>query len=171
MADFSTESLAKVQLKHPVEHKKGSFLPVMSSDSALLVHDEDVLHAIRSFLAGALEGPDVIRPQLLLEMVQSREVGPRLISVLTLFTNILLEGKCNMELDDLLFKLDFANEFNCLHRNAEHCQGGHSGDLLFSYSAYRYYSTLQFGSFSSFSQVNPRQGDPLAGLLFSLAIQ
>ena len=74
----------------------------------------------------------------------------------------------NMGADDLLVKLDYANAFNCLHRDHMlnivmevvpeiHC---------FCYSAYRYNCTLQFGSFSLSSQVGPQQGDPLAGLLF-----
>ena len=41
----------------------------------------------------------------------------------------------------------------------------------FCLSAYRNHSILQFGNFSLMSRVGPQQGDPLAGLLFCLAIQ
>ena len=77
----------------------------------------------------------------------------------------------NMGADDVLVKLGFANVFNCFHMN-------HMLNIVkevipkiycFCYSAYRYH--LQFGSFSLSSQVGPQQGDPLAGLLFCLAIQ
>ena len=78
-----------------------------------------------------------------------------------------------MGADDVLFKLDFPNAFNCLHRD----------DMLnivkefvpeiycFCYSAYCCHSTLQFDSFTISSQVGPQQGHPLAGLLFCLAIK
>ena len=79
----------------------------------------------------------------------------------------------NMGAGDVLFKLDFANAFNYLHTN--HMLHIVKEVVLkifcFCYSAYRYQSTLQFGSFSISSQFDPQQGDPLAGLLFCLAIQ
>ena len=46
--------------------------------------------------------PDVIKPQLLWEMVQSHEVGSGLLSDLTSFTNIFLEGKCNPKYQSIL---------------------------------------------------------------------
>ena len=49
MADFSTETFAKLQLKNLAEHKE----PSMPSDSALQVGEEDVFRTIRSFLAGS----------------------------------------------------------------------------------------------------------------------
>ena len=79
----------------------------------------------------------------------------------------------NMGADDVLVKLDFANAFNCLHRD-------HMLNIVkefvpviycFCYSIFRYHSKLQFGSFTISSQVGPQQGDPLAGLLCCLAIQ
>ena len=103
MADFSTESLAKLQLKHPAEHKEALFSPEMPTNSALQVGEEDVLRALRTFPAGSSEGPDGIKLQLLLPIVQLREAGPGLLSAVASFTNILLEEKCNIKYQSILY--------------------------------------------------------------------
>ena len=103
VADFSTKTSAKLQLKHPAEHNEASFPPEMPSDSALQVCEEDLLRVIRSFPVGSSGGPDGIKPQLLLEMVQSSEAGLGLLSAVTSFTNILLEEKCNTKYQNILY--------------------------------------------------------------------
>ena len=62
---------------------------------ALQVSEDKVLGAIRSFPAGSSAGPDAIRPQHLLELVQSRKAGPRLLTSVTAFANLLLAGNCH----------------------------------------------------------------------------
>ena len=63
IADYSAETLAKLQLKHPDKHECISFSPELSPSTALQVEEEDVLRAIRSFPAGSSGGPDGLRPQ------------------------------------------------------------------------------------------------------------
>ena len=57
IADYSTETLAKLQLKHPSEHESISYPPELSPSTALQVGEEDVLIGIRSFPAGSSGGP------------------------------------------------------------------------------------------------------------------
>ena len=79
----------------------------------------------------------------------------------------------SMDEDEIFVKLDFANAFNCLHRDhmLETVRNIISEIYCFCFSAYRNHSILQFGNFSLMSRVGPQQGDPLAGLLFCLAVQ
>ena len=50
-----------------------------------------------SFPAGSAAGTDGIRPQRLLELVQSREAGPQLLTSVTAFANLLLADKCHSD--------------------------------------------------------------------------
>ena len=79
----------------------------------------------------------------------------------------------SMDEDKIFVKRDFANAFNCLHRDhlLETVRNIIPEIYRFCFSAYRNHSILQFGNFSLMSRVGPQQGDPLTGLLFCLAIQ
>ena len=57
--------------------------------------ETEVLRAVRSFPAGLAGGPDGVRPQHILEMVDCRETGPELHSVLTGFISCLLQKICS----------------------------------------------------------------------------
>ena len=67
------------------------------------VSEDKVLGAIRSFPAGFAAGPDGIRPEHLLELVQSHEAGPRLLTSVTAFANLLLAGNCRSDYQHILF--------------------------------------------------------------------
>jgi len=56
--------------------------------------EEDVTAAIRSFPAGSVGGLDGVRPQHLRDLTSNKETGPALISALTTFINLLMQGKC-----------------------------------------------------------------------------
>jgi len=62
-----------------------------------------VLRAVRSFPAGSAGGPDGVRPQHILEMVNCREVGPELHSALTGFVSCLLHGEIHPLVSPVLF--------------------------------------------------------------------
>ena len=49
--------------------------------------------AIRSFPPGSSAGPDGLRPKHLLELIQYRENGKSLLTAITAFVNILLDGQ------------------------------------------------------------------------------
>lgn len=71
--------------------------------SAAYFTEEDILSAIRSFPTGSSGGPDGIRPQHLRDLVSSRESGNPLISSLTAFVNILMDGKCPSTVAPIFF--------------------------------------------------------------------
>ena len=58
---------------------------------------------MRTFPAGSSGGPDGLRPQHLLELVGCLEAGPALLTSLTSFTNMLLEGRCSPDVAPVLF--------------------------------------------------------------------
>ena len=65
--------------------------------------ETEVLQAVRSFLAESAGGPDGVRPQHVLEMVNCVEAGPELVSALTAFTNCLLHGEVHPDVSLVLF--------------------------------------------------------------------
>ena len=71
--------------------------------SALQVSADTVLGAIRSFPAVSAGGSEWIRTQQLLELVQSREADPRLLTSVTAFANILLTGNYHRDYQHILF--------------------------------------------------------------------
>ena len=72
----------------------------------------------------------------------------------------------------VVVKLDFSNAFNCLHRDfmLELVVEMVPRFYRFCHLEYSKHSSLQFGEFLVSSQVGSQQGNPLAGLLFCLAI-
>lgn len=99
----TAETLDRLQAKHPGVHYERSPFADPQVTSALVVSEEDVLKAIRSFPAGSAGGPDGIRPQHILDLVNNQEAGPDLLSSITLFTNLLLEGRCHSQVVPVLF--------------------------------------------------------------------
>ena len=91
-----------LQDKHPLEHMGAHIPPTPDNMPALQVSEDTVLKAIRSFPAGSAPGPDGIRLQHLLELVQSQEAGSVLTAVTT-FVNSLLDGKCHDDYQRILF--------------------------------------------------------------------
>lgn len=71
--------------------------------AAIQVTESEVMKSIRSFPAGSSGGPDGVRPQHILDLVNSRESGSALLTSLTAFVNSLLEGKCSPEVKPILF--------------------------------------------------------------------
>lgn len=70
---------------------------------AIQVSEADIMSAIRSFPAGSSGGPDGVRPQHILDLVNCQEAGPVLLTALTAFANTLLDGKCSPEVTPVLF--------------------------------------------------------------------
>jgi len=66
-------------------------LPDPVPTTALVVSEDDVLRAVRSFPCGSSGGPDGLRPQHLADLVNNKECGQTLLASLTAFVNLLLE--------------------------------------------------------------------------------
>jgi hypothetical protein len=93
----------KLQEKHPPSSSRSKPFPDPSLTPALQVSEADVLKAIRSFPAGSSGGPDGLRPQHVVDLVGCQESGAALLSAITAFTNMLLEGKCHRDVAPVLF--------------------------------------------------------------------
>ena len=65
--------------------------------------ENGVSKAIRSFHAGSLGGPDGFRPQLILDLVNCKETGPKALTALTSFVSILLAGSCPSQIIPIFF--------------------------------------------------------------------
>lgn len=89
--------------RHPSAVKDRETLPSPNDFTTLQVSEAEVISVIRSFPAGSSGGPDGIRPQHLLDLINNKEAGPRLISSITAFTNMLLDGKCHRDMIPILF--------------------------------------------------------------------
>ena len=78
----------------------------------------------------------------------------------------------NMPADHVVFKLEFSNAFNSLHRDyILRCVADTIPEsYTFCYTSYNVDSKLQFGDFIILSLVGPQQGDHLSELLFCLGI-
>jgi len=93
----------KLLERHPAQHPDRRPAADPSEVRAIQVTEEDVIKVIRTFPAGSAGGPDGLRPQHLLDLVNNRESGPALLTSLTAFVNMLLEGKCDPAVTPVLF--------------------------------------------------------------------
>ena len=93
-ADFSEAAFSAIADKHPKVSSNMSSIPDPSSFASLLISESEVLKAIRSFPAGSSGGPDGFRPQHLADLVRCNSNGPALLSALTGFVNLILNGDC-----------------------------------------------------------------------------
>ena len=85
----------KLLERHPGPSTGRLPIPDPSGFDAIQITEEEISKAVRTFPAGSSGGPDGLRPQHLLELVGCLEAGPALLTSLTSFTNMLLEGKCS----------------------------------------------------------------------------
>jgi Reverse transcriptase (RNA-dependent DNA polymerase) len=96
-------TFAKLQERHPAAPANRSQPPNPSNMTAIQMNEAEVLKIIRSFPAGSSGGPDGVRPQHILDLVNCRECGTALLTSITGFVNTLLEGKCHPDVAPILF--------------------------------------------------------------------
>ena len=82
----------KLLERHPEPPINRGLAPSPEDVSAIQVSEAEVMSSIRSFPAGSSGGPDGVRPQHILDLVNCLEFGPALLSSLTAFFNSLLQG-------------------------------------------------------------------------------
>ena len=102
-ADFSSSNLDRLRGKHPSEHAGARPSANPMEKPALQVSEIAVLKVVRSFPAGSTGVSDGIRPQHLLELVQYKEMGNRLLTSLTAFVNSQLDERCHKDFAQILF--------------------------------------------------------------------
>ena len=99
----STDSLHKLQKKHPVGSGGLTDLPATNPAQVLSVSKEEIRRAVQSFPASSSGGPDGMRPQHLKDLAFCRESGTDFLSALTIFTNTVLAGLCPPEVNSFFF--------------------------------------------------------------------
>src|SRR5215471_17698081 len=92
-----------MQARHPPAPTNRATLPDPSSFSSLQVTESEVLKAIKSFPAGSSGGPDAFKPQHLLQLVTCQSNGPALLTAITGFINLVLDGGCPASVCPVLF--------------------------------------------------------------------
>ena len=103
LAEFSAEAASQLQAKHPAAHPDRKPFQDPSEFTALAVTEDQVWKALRSFPAGSRGGPDGFRPQHMVDLASCREAGRELMTNLTAFVNLLLEGRCPLRVANILF--------------------------------------------------------------------
>ena len=96
-------TFAKLQERHPTAPVNRSPPPDPNNSTAIQMTEAEVQKIIRSFPAGSSGGPDGIRPQHILDLINCRECGTALLTSITGFVNTLLEGKCHPDVVPILF--------------------------------------------------------------------
>ena len=102
-ADSSDAVLAAMQARHPPAPFDKVSAPDPRSFASLQLTETEVLKAIRSFPAGSSGGPDGLQPQHLLEMVACQANGANLLSAVTGFVNMVLDGGCPASVSPIFF--------------------------------------------------------------------
>ena len=102
-APNSDSVYAQLLDKHPTPAGKREPAPDPQPTAAVQMSETEVLRAVRSFPAGSAGGPDGVRPQHMLEMVNCREAGTELHCALTGFVNCLLQGEIHPGVSPVLF--------------------------------------------------------------------
>ena len=93
---MNEDTVAALRAKHPPAPLDLDFPdPPCDSMPLVIATEADVSQAISSFRPGSAGGPDGLRPGHLKSLVghASAEAGPRLLSALTDFINLILEGE------------------------------------------------------------------------------
>ena len=103
VAPFTADTATLLQAKHPSSTLGAEPLPDPEDFPALVVSQAEVKSAIRSFPAGSGGGSDGLHPQHLVDLINCKESGLDLVSRLTDFVNLLLEGKCPERIRRILF--------------------------------------------------------------------
>jgi hypothetical protein len=96
-------SYEKLLVRHPDPPIDRRLAPPPDGITAIQVSEAEVMSAIRSFPSGSSGGPDGVRPQHIMDLINCHESGPVLLTSLTAFVNLLLDGKCCSEVTPILF--------------------------------------------------------------------
>jgi hypothetical protein len=93
----------ELSAKHPIpplDHMPGR---LVSTTEPFQTSELEVRRLIRTFPAGSSGRPDGLRPQHIVELVDTAESGPALVAAITAFINLLLAGCCPPEIRATFF--------------------------------------------------------------------
>src|ERR1700761_1779581 len=80
--------------RHPPAPADRAPTPGPGFYTSLQITEDEVLKAVKSLPAGSSGGPDGFRSQHVLELVTCQSNGPALLSAVTNFVNLVLDGVC-----------------------------------------------------------------------------
>jgi hypothetical protein len=103
LAPDCKETIDALRERHPPASGDYTNVPDPHDFTPCNVSEDDVAAAIRSFPAGSAGGPDRLRPQHIRDLTSNTEKGPALLTAITGFVNLLLEGKCPQSIASILF--------------------------------------------------------------------
>lgn len=106
MADGSEATLNALRAKHPAPHPDTEIPPApLESSCTILVSEEMIAQAVRSFPNGSAGGPDGLRPQHLKDLIghTAGVGGPLLLRALTSFISLIIAGKTPVSVRPFLF--------------------------------------------------------------------
>src|SRR6218665_1913872 len=78
-------------------------LPCVAHTVPYQASEKEVADAVRSFPAGSAAGPDGLRPQHLLDLLNNQESSAVFLASLTDFINVLLRVECPKEMREIMF--------------------------------------------------------------------
>lgn len=99
----SPQSLSALREKHPPSSSVLTDLPAPQPQQCLSMDESEVRKAVLSFPAGSAGGPDGLRPQHIRDLLMCREAGPEFLSALTAFVNLVLAGRCPLDVSPVFF--------------------------------------------------------------------
>jgi hypothetical protein len=102
-AIVNEDTIKALHTKHPAAAAGRRPSPIPNDYAALQVTETVVQAVIKSFPAGSAGGPDGIRPQHIMDMINNTETGSALLTSITNFVNMLLRGECHQEVTPILF--------------------------------------------------------------------
>ena len=99
------DTFAAMQEKHPSDKWSSKLmdLPCVTHTVPYQASEKEVADAVRSFPAGSASGPDGLRPQHLLDLLNNQESSAAFLSSLTDFINVLLRGECPKQMREIMF--------------------------------------------------------------------
>jgi hypothetical protein len=102
-AQVCQQTYAELRSKHPSPPPDSPPIPAPPDTQPIQITETEIRNLIRTFPAGSAGGPDGLRPQHVLELINSPDAGPALVLAITAFVNLLLKGTCHETLRPLLF--------------------------------------------------------------------
>ena len=99
----SKEVYVKLTERHPAPNKDRQQFIDANLTTAIQLSEKEILKAIRSFPAGSSGGPDGVQPKHTWDLVSCKIAGHKLLTVITGFVNMLLNGVCHPNFIPVLF--------------------------------------------------------------------
>src|SRR6218665_37795 len=98
-------TFAAMQEEHPSDKwtSKLMDLPCVALTVPYQASEKEVAEAVRSFPAGSAGGPDGLRPQHLLDLLNNQESSATFLASRTDFINVLLRGECLKLMREIMF--------------------------------------------------------------------